>query len=78
MPQSRFGDENWPIHIIHVYGRILKGDYDGDILGPKISKFVDQNSLFKSKIESKKNFFFENFQNIAQTVFDGGESDGGA
>ena len=55
----------------------VKAEYDRHILGPKISKFVHQNSLFRSKIESKI-FFFEKFQNIAQTVFDGGESDGGA
>ena len=55
----------------------VKAEYDCDILGPKISKFVDRNSLFRSKIGSKNIFFFEKFQNIAQTAFDDGESDGG-
>ena len=70
MPQSSVGDGKSLMHIIYVHGPIFQGDYDGDILGPKISKFVDQNSLFRSKIWSKKI--------IAETVFDGGESDGGA
>ena len=50
------------MHIIHVYNLLFQADHDGDILGPKISKFVDQNSLFRAKIGSKNIFFSKNFK----------------